>query len=174
MTSRGPWLAFAVVGLISCGSSPTVQVDIEIASDSAGSMQQISAAIEGGTSKGVYFRFDPLKICPTGIDDIDTTAPAVLPSDPSFELGADPSKDQFVINTSKLDTNRVYRVRMIAFDTSGNVTHYGYGDCPISVKYPELNSVTVCFGKQISSRQCFPWVDFVNCNLTPDQEQQCL
>lgn len=167
----------AAAALLSCGDSATVNVDIEIASNSGGVMQLLKQAYDAGNSQGLYVRFDALKPCPADVNDVDVAVAPVLPSDPArMELGADPSKGQIVINTSDLSADRVYRVRVLASIRNGTtVTSYsGDASCPMSTKYPDLNPLVVCFGTAVSPGVCATSPNFLlDCNLTPEQSQNC-
>lgn len=166
--------------ILSCGNSPTVNVDILVATNATPSnlMESISEAIQNGQSKGVYFRFAELNFCPTSIED-QKPGGMVLEADTS-QLGADPVKSSFTIDTSTLDPEKLYQVRMLAFSSNGTPTHIGNLNCPLSIKYPDLNPLTICFGNISPDPFCagLPTcpqgsTPLCNCNLTPEQAQAC-
>lgn len=166
-----------------CGETSTVGIKILLADNASPNLkQQISQDIQAGQSRGVYFRFDELKFCPQSIDDLATSAQSLVVPDGS-QLGSDPAKSEFEVDSSTLDPEKIYRVQMLVFDTtqSGNPTHIGTINCPLSIKYPTLNLLAVCFGNVTPSPLCsglgstYPLLlsSQKDCLVTPEQIQRC-
>ncbi|MCB0308892.1 MAG: hypothetical protein KDD48_05925 [Bdellovibrionales bacterium] len=165
--------------LLGCGGSSTVGVRILVAQNASPNLlQEIKTDLDNGDSRGIYFRFDPLHFCPSSIDDVDPSATAIVPRDP---VGSDPTRSSFEIDTSALSPEKIYRVRMLAVNATGTTTHLGTINCPMSIKYPTLNQLVVCFGNISPSPVCsglgttYPLLFSAtnDCQLTPEQVSQC-
>lgn len=136
---------FLSLFLTSCGGSD-VQVDIVLSStDTTNALKKISTDMQLGLSTGIYFVLDELKALPISIDDL--VAGGDNHSDPSLNgIGSDPLQGSFKISTSSLRPNSYYRVKMIAKDANGAITHTGVGDCPMKISIKDQNRVKICFG----------------------------
>ena len=160
-------LFLSVLGIFSCGSSERVPVDIDLAvNQSVNPFQTIQSGIDAGTSRGLYFQFQPLNAPPSGIEDLQPTG--VLQSFPEqTQAGRSPENNSFDVDTSDLDKNTYYRVSVIALDISGNRTHEGVADCPLLISLGSCNNVTVCFGVVGTTPLCPESDAFTFCPLTP-------
>src|SRR5262245_37201469 len=106
-----------VFGFLSCGSSPTIRIDVDIAVNPGTSddiLQTIEANRQLGISRGIYFRFTPLVCPPININQVDTTSGKPTFTQPDESLGgASATKSEYSIDTSQLLNNTYYRVEML-------------------------------------------------------------
>ena len=80
---------------------------------------------------------------PSNMADLVVNAEAeVFPEDVGFV----PTNSSFKINTSLLDPDTYYQVRMVALDQNSAITHEGYADCPLLVSLGGCSEITICFG----------------------------
>lgn len=113
--------------------------------DTVNPLKKISADLQSGLSAGIYFILDELKASPASVSDLVAGGNNVS-DPPASGVGNDPLQGSFKISTSSLNANSFYRVRMIAKDINGNVTHIGTGDCPVKVSLDDQNKIKICFG----------------------------
>ena len=132
--------------MTSCGGS-SVQLDIVLSSNTTTNvLKKISTDMQLGLSAGVYFVLDELKALPVSIDD--TVAGGGNYVEPSLSgIGSDPLQSSFKITTSSLNSGSYYRIKMIAKDANGAITHTGVADCPLKISLKDQNIVKICFGE---------------------------
>lgn len=138
------WLALCIcVFLWGCAQDPDIQADIIIAANqSSNPILDLEAAFQGGGSRGIFFRLDPLSNSPTGINDTTGTTT----QEPSSGIGMNPKSKTFSLKSELLNPGVRYRLRMVAIDSGGNVTHIGTGDCPIFSGMQNQTKIKICFG----------------------------
>lgn len=149
----------------SCGGGAEVQLDVVLSSNTTENvLLKISQDVQLGLSAGVYFVLDELKTTPVSVDDVLTNGDNY--SEPNQSgAGDDPLQSEFKVSTSTLHPNSFYRIKMIAKDNNGSVTHTGTGDCPVKLSLKKQNTVKICFGKNIGSNPpvCPGLTKFTDC-----------
>lgn len=142
--------AFVAIGftmLFGCGGN---QIELEVllsVNQATNPLLQVSQAKQNGTSRGIFFVLDELDDPPSSIDDVKTGGDTYSqPDENGTSIGLDPLQDQFSISSSSLNPDSFYRVKMIAKDINGNITHTGTGDCPVKLSLSNQNLVKICFG----------------------------
>ncbi len=162
------WTRFLVLPILlfslSCGKEE-IQVDIVLSSNQIDNvLLEISQDLQAGASAGVYFVLDELEPVPVSIDDVvaggDTHAEPTLSG-----AGSDPLSSSFKVPFSALKANSFYRIKMVARDTNGTVTHTGSSDCPVKVSLGAANQVKICFGRndQANPPICPGLTPFASC-----------
>lgn len=150
----------------SCGGGAQVNLDVVLASNSNDNVLiKISQDIQIGLSAGVFFVLDELKTTPVSVDDVLTSGDTYSEPDLNTSVGNDPLQDEFKVSTATLNPTSFYRIKMIARDSNGAITHTGTGDCPIKISLKEANTVKICFGKNNPSDPplCAALTNFNNC-----------
>jgi hypothetical protein len=134
--------------LVSCGGGAQVNLDVVLGSNSDQNvLLKISQDMQIGLSAGVYFVMDELKTAPVSVDDQLSGGDTYSEPDLSSSVGNDPLQNEFKISTATLNPMSFYRIKMIARDANGNITHTGTGDCPVKISLKESNVVKICFGE---------------------------
>ncbi len=151
-----------------CGGSTSVSVRTEISgNETANPLQRIAADMVSNppTSRGVYFQFHELSCIPKSINDvISPDTPSLSIPDPARgEIGSDPLKNTYTLDTSELKENSVYRVTMVALNTDGTTPFQGIADCPLNLATAKQNRITLCFGSSNLAQVCPQTMSFSNC-----------
>jgi len=151
--------------LTSCGGGAEVNLDVVLSSNTSENvLLKISQDVQIGLSAGVYFVLDELKTVPVSVDDLLTSGDNY--SEPDINgIGDDPLQKEFKISTATLNPTSFYRIKMIARDSNGNITHTGTGDCPVKLSLKKQNIVKICFGKDIANNPpvCPGLTKFTDC-----------
>lgn len=141
-------VAIGFTTLFGCGGSQIVLEVLLSVNQTSNPLLEVSQNKQNGTSRGVFFVLDELDDPPSSIDDVKTSGDTYSQPDVSgTAIGLDPLQDQFSISTTSLNPDTFYRVKMIAKDINGNITHTGTGDCPVKLSLSAQNLVKICFGR---------------------------
>jgi hypothetical protein len=164
--SYGWVVILASTFLGSCGGGAQVNLDVVLASNSSDNVLiKISQDLQIGLSAGVFFVLDELKATPVSVDDVLTGGDTYSEPDLNNSVGNDPLQDEFKVSTASLTSTSFYRIKMIARDSNGAITHTGTGDCPVKISLKDTNTVKICFGKNNPSDPplCAGLTNFNNC-----------
>ncbi len=153
----------------SCDSSSTVHFSIVQASGSS-ALDQVVIDMANGSSLGLYFEFRKLKssTCPASMEDYDGVATTTVPVS---SLGFNPNKGTLSVDTSNLEQNSMYSVRVYSLTSVGETQDPSSGsnaDCPYIPGQSNLNSsITICFPRNIAPLQtCQGYKEFSQCQKT--------
>ncbi len=143
------WLAIISSTLFaSCGGGAQVNLDVVLSSNTSDNVLiKISQDLQIGLSAGVFFVLDELKATPVSVDDVLSNGDTYSEPDLNNSVGNDPLQDEFKVSTASLNPTSFYRIKMIARDSNGAITHTGTGDCPVKISLKGSNIVKICFGK---------------------------
>lgn len=141
-------IGIGLVVLLSCGGNP-IELDVLISvNETTNPLAEVSQAKQSGTSRGIFFVLDELDAAPSSIDDVKVGGDTYSQPDQSAStIGLDPLQDEFTVSTTQLNPDSLYRIKMIAKDVNGTITHTGTGDCPVKVSLKDQNIVKICFGQ---------------------------
>ncbi|HLG19974.1 MAG TPA: hypothetical protein VI895_09215 [Bdellovibrionota bacterium] len=175
------WIGLLLPSCLSCGSSPTIRIDVDIAANTGTSddlLESIEANRQLGISRGIYFRFTPLICPPIDINQTDTTSGKQTFTQPDDSLGGvSATKSEYSIDSSQLLNNTYYRVEMLAPNLDGSIPFGGTGDCPINLSLDAgINLTTICFGAIGTSTigpLCAGTTPFSQCPTVQAQAQVC-
>ena len=149
---------------VSCGSNQ-ISLDVVLASNATQNpLEEISQQLQLGASAGIYFVMDELENPPASIDDVLQGGGQTSDPNPNG-VGNDPLQDEFKVSTSSLKPAAFYRIRMVARDLNGAITHIGVGDCPVNLSLKGNNTVKICFGENLQNHPpiCPGLVNFNDC-----------
>lgn len=133
------------LGLWACGENAAFEADILLdPTASTNPMANVVSLYQSGTSRGLYFTFQPLVTNPSSVNNV-SNVPTVTYPIISQSVGLNPVQDTLTIDPSILTQGVMYKLSLEAFDVlGGSPTHVGVADCPVFIGSDQR--IKICFG----------------------------